>query len=354
MTSMLRAVLMMAIAAAALYGVATNLAAQGTRGASTCSETYSIDRRTGKPAPFDCSRPVVDQAARLKGFITGGEGAPDERHTAAIFFLDENKQPNTCTGILLDAHHVLTAAHCGCGLSGSYRVVFSEFAQQGAQPNEEIRITRAPILFDPMACIRGISPGNDLALLELEERKVDNKNEFGYPVFALAADYREKMKPSMSLKVVGYGETETGGSGRRMKASVPIVTPDCFGPPYNLHCAPFQEMILADRSGSRVPRDSCEGDSGGPVFVEADVTLPECTGNLPGNTPPRPIEFEPKVTGKQDVLIAVTSRPAPFTQPLVGGHCGGGGTYTLIGRRPVYAWFEQNHVNPQKCVVKIR
>jgi hypothetical protein len=234
--------------------------------------------------------------------------------------------------------------------------VFSEFAQQGAQPNDESGIVHGPILFDPMACIRGISPGYDLALLELDKDRVLNKNDFGYPIFAYAADYREQMKPGATLKVVGYGETEIGGVGTRMKATVPVVTPDCAGPPYNLYCAPYQEMILADNAGSGVPRDTCEGDSGGPVFVEADVTLRECLGNttnnLPSNTTGTPLNLELKYTARQDVLIAVTSRPAPFTQPLVGGHCGGGGTYTLIGRRPVYAWFDANHVSPQNCVVR--
>ncbi len=93
---------------------------------------------------------------------------------------------------------------------------------------------------------------------------------FGYPAFALAADFREEMQTGHDgLKVVGYGRTESGDLGTRMKTSVPILTPDCLVSQFRPFCAPFQEMVMADRPAARVPRDTCGGDSGGPVFVHA-------------------------------------------------------------------------------------
>jgi Trypsin len=311
----------------------------------TCASSHSLDRLTRQPAPADCRR-FVDRPQEFGVRVTGGDAAPDERYTAAIFFVNQNGERDICTGVLLDARHVLTAGHCGCGATDSYRITFKQFAGQSDR-TEEIRLERGPILFDPMTCIRGVAPGRDLALLRLETERVKNANEFGYPAFAFAADFAGKMQPGMRLKVVGYGETETGGLASRMKAMIPVLTADCVARPYNLSCAPFQEMILADDTGLNIPRDTCGGDSGGPVFVETPVRLPACTGNLVERIP-----FEnqaEKVVVTQNVLVAITSREAPFTHPLRGQHCGGGGIYTLIGRQPIYAWFRENNVRPQRC-----
>jgi hypothetical protein len=137
----------------------------------------------------------------------------------------------------------------------------------------------------------------------------------------------------------------------RMRASVPVLTPDCFDKPtYRVSCMPFLEMILADSYGTRVPHDTCGGDSGGPVFVQKQITtLPKCTEN-----PNENYDNKPKISQEQDVVVAITSRAAPFSQPLRGAHCGGGGIYTLIGRHSVFAWFDANGVKPQKCVTKMQ
>ena len=216
-------------------------------------------------------------------------------------------------------------------------------------------IEGAPILFDPLTCISGVRPGNDLALIRLKvpfnqknADKTQNIDLIGleYPFFALASDFREEMRPGRQLKVVGYGETEIGRIAVRMKASVPVLTPDCMESPHSFYCASFREMIFADRTGSgRVPRDTCGGDSGGPVFVRRMVTMPQC----PQNTISPP-QFESPTTQPQDVLVAITSRAAPLTPSSGSQPCGGGGVYTLIGRRDIYAWFDQNHVATQRCI----
>ena len=179
----------------------------------------------------------------------------------------------------------------------------------------------------------------DLALIKLAaEINQINYLYFGYPpTFA-----SEEQLAGQSLKVVGFGETETGSVAVRMMASIPVLTPDCRQSPYSAFCAPFLEMILPEGSGSSTHRDSCGGDSGGPVFAKVDpkamVMLPQCQ-----RANPVPLD--------QDVLVGITSRAAPFTQPFSGHHCGGGGIYTLIGRRTVHAWFAANEIKPQGCII---
>jgi secreted trypsin-like serine protease len=72
-------------------------------------------------------------------------------------------------------------------------------------------------------------------------------------------------------------------------------------------------MILAPAANDARPVDTCGGDSGGPVF-------------LMGTKGPR--------------LIAVTSRAAPASRNDNPDHCGGGGIYTLLGRKTVLDWLE--------------
>jgi hypothetical protein len=326
-----------------------------------CEASHALARGTRQPAPSDCGQ-IAAKSGALQSQMSGAVSAPDERFTAAIMYVEDDQKEYICTGVLLDDQHILTAGHCGCGKSSSYRVTFNQFARSATPMSEPLQIDGGPILFDPLTCLRGPKPGNDLALIRLKEHADKDKNGlgidmsgFGYPAFALAADVREQMQPRVGLKVVGFGETETGDIAVRMKASIPVLTPDCLEPPYNLYCEPFLEMILAEREGARVPRDTCGGDSGGPVFVTMPVSLPACTGQIADPTPGRVVAPASKISPQsQDVLVAITSRAAPFTQPLAGGHCGGGGIYTILGRRSVYAWLDANHVMPQKCVVQVQ
>jgi hypothetical protein len=308
-------------------------------------ESHSFDRRKGRP-----TAPICPQAApgSLPGAqVTSGQAAPDERLTAAIVYRDADQNTFICTGVLLDELHILTAGHCGCG--NSYEVTFSEFARNGNRTNAPLEIDGPPILFDPSTCVRGPKPGNDLALIRLKKRFILKDGTdllpLGYPL-ALVRAVRDQMKPGDGLKVVGFGETNTGRIGVRMRAFVPVLTRDCFETPYRLSCAPFLEMILAERGGAQVPRDTCGGDSGGPVFIHEQVTLPPCTADFDPEHP------DPPITKPQDVVVAITSRAAPFAQPLRGDHCGGGGIYTLIGRRSVHAWFDANGVKRQECVTQ--
>jgi hypothetical protein len=342
----LLALLLVTAAGAAL----SQPAPDSSTGQSDCAASYSRDRRTGKPAPSDCSL-RVSRSKALKAQVSGGDSAPDERFTAAIFYKETDQQTYICTGVLLDERHILTAGHCGCG--SDYQVTFDQHARNRNPTSRFLDIDGPPILLDPLTCLRRAKPGSDLALLRLKERYAgDTSNpvnlaNVGYPAFSLAMDLRAEMKPGAGLKIVGYGETETGSVADRMKASVPVLTTDCFERPYRLSCAPFLEMILADREGRQIPRDTCGGDSGGPVLVSKKINLPKCLAK-----PNVDYDNEEKFPVLQDVLAAITSRAAPFTQPLGGGHCGGGGIYTLIGRRSVYAWFDANHVKPQRCFIE--
>jgi secreted trypsin-like serine protease len=305
-----------------------------------CGGPYSLDRATREAAPPDCKESGPGGTASAQ--IANGAVAPDERHTAAIIYTGSDGKRHICSGILIDAQHVLTAGHCACGRTESYLVSFAQAPIAQREARLESKIQGAPILFDPLTCILGPNPGDDLALLKLAE-KINGINDiqFGYPSFAFVSDLRKDLTAGRELKVVGFGDTEKGAVAVRMKASIPILTADCLASPYSRFCAPFVEMILADKRGDRTSRDTCGGDSGGPVFLRKDVEMVKC--QCFGDTQ--------RSKQTEDVLVGITSRAAPFTQVFGQQHCGGGGIYTLIGRRSVYGWFAANRIVPQSCII---
>jgi hypothetical protein len=210
---------------------------------------------------------------------------------------------------------VLTAGHCGCGKN--YRIT-QNLDMKGAK---FIPAEGSPVLLDPQACqlLPAVRPGYDLALLHLgEDAEVANT----YQAFPkLAFDLIDHTRRGAGLVVVGYGLTEILSKGTRMEASVPVFTTDCAQRQYvAAGCAPFFEMILAANGTGGRRTDTCSGDSGGPVFAMVP---------MPGLQP------EPS-------LVAVTSRPAPLQQLDTQNHCGGGGIYTVVGRRDVRNWLAHN------------
>ena len=265
-----------------------------------------------------------------------GNPALDECSVVAIRYRKRNdKGPESiCTGTIIGQNLILTAGHCGCGDPESY-IVSMRSAVRSDEPFDidkgDARIKGKPILFDHDACTIGSRHGNDLALLMLDADIGNLTNTFfGYAADAkyLAGNMQSILKVGQPFKVVGYGRTEFGTVGERRKANIPLLTPNCLEGKYRAFCQPYLEMILSDSQAARNGgRDSCGGDSGGPVFLE-----------LPAN-----------VCKAKSILIGVTSRAAPLTGNTAGQHCGGGGIYTLLGRTPVQDWLASYDANPIKC-----
>jgi hypothetical protein len=248
----------------------------------------------------------------------------DNQFVVAIYYRMADGKTYICSGTLLTERVVLTAGHCGCGVRGSYTVTRDQNARQ-PHPLEVFAVEGAPVLFDQRVCRNGfLAEGNDLALIRLQQAvrpqfdsRISQWPGFGFPpelVFSL----RNSIVKGSRLIVVGYGYTGSGVIGFRNQGEVSVFSFDCEERRLANFCDPFTEMILSDQAAAGPPNDTCGGDSGGPVFW---------------------------TNGGIARLVAVTSRAAPGVRQNATLHCGGGGIYTLIGRKDVHGWLAANGVS---------
>lgn len=244
-----------------------------------------------------------------------------------------------CSGVFVSDATILTAAHCVCDLGletetgreltaigwgrDFHQLVRLPTSFRVSQPNfAPLSRDTPPVTMNPRFCelfrATGRVIGPDIALVYLNKDAVaeihaaDRGPSHRPAIFAWPDLF---MSPIHShATVVGYGITDISlvGSaqpfGVKVTANIPIVDMICGNP---LSVAAFdcqigEEIVLIDQLFGN---DTCNGDSGGPVYL--------------------------RYFGRF-YLVGITSRAA-----LPGTNCGAGGIYTLLNPR-VLAWVRRN------------
>lgn len=193
--------------------------------------------------------------------IVGGTPVPIGGYPFVVALLNKTYQGSPlrrqfCGGSLIDATHVLTAAHCVSGRTrtGDLRVVVGRTLLNDKGVGQVVGVERI-----------ARSGEDDVAVLRLREAVE------GVPPVALAGAGQAPQAGAQAT-TSGWGYQAEGRRSRKsnnlLEVDVPIVADDACVAAYDgLHGAnPIDPttMVCAGAKGI----DSCFGDSGGPLFVE--------------------------------------------------------------------------------------
>ena len=151
-----------------------------------------------------------------------------------------------CSGTLVAPNVVVTAGHCRAGCAS--RVLIGDDVGKEADA-QVIAVAHAE------AHPQYVSGKHDLCTLILAE------DATGVEPRGIAGP--DALDGAVSVRIAGYGNTSVyGGYGRRLMVDVPLAGADPrFG------ADPANEFVAG---APFLDRDSCNGDSGGPAYVEHD------------------------------------------------------------------------------------
>ncbi len=269
-----------------------------------------------QPAEWPKNVPVP-KAEGHSSEVSGGAPS-DEQRVVGISFKDRLGVQRICSGLFIAKGYVLTAAHCTCH-ENPYLITNLKFI------DHKWRRATLHRRFPGYNCAKGPTAGDDLALLVIR-RNLSIANGLkvcsAYSLLQNIPPTANLIKfPPRRVTVAGYGfEGDRPDSwGLRRAASVAPNTYSCHEPLATaLGCSPLREFILGAARTDGELRDTCAGDSGGPVYLKSN-----------GGMQP----------------IGIVSRGLPIRQVFgVRGKCGSGGIYTHLGRKDVLEWLQDNGV----------
>jgi len=185
-----------------------------------------------------------------------------------------------CSGTLVAPNVVVTAGHCVAGGCASRVFVGQDVTEPNAGEVIPVRSAVAHPEYRPPG------PTHDLSVLILSEDSTS-------PPRAIAD--ADMLRAASTVRLAGFGNTDvfsSGGYGLRRMVDVPLASSDPrFG------SDPATEFVAG---APFLDRDSCNGDSGGPAYLETNRTW--------------------YLAGATSRATASTFRP-----------CGDGGIYTMVG-----------------------
>ncbi|MGR9438396.1 S1 family peptidase (plasmid) [Rhizobium leguminosarum] len=229
------------------------------------------------------------------GRIWGGTPVPNDQDyfPDAVAIVGNGK---ICSGVLVSKDTVITAGHCYCdGVTQSVKIGTNILT-----PLQDIGIDQAKSS-SYMKCedLKHNLGGGDIAVLHLKTDVSISPHRVSPP---------NEIDDAASIRAVGFGRTPNS-IGFKYQVNVIIASPHCSGTSFGsipdgqiYQCSKPFELVAAGLN-----RDTCGGDSGGPIYVFGSDT--------------------------QVYVVGITSRAV---SPESG--CGGGGVYVLLTEPPIQTW----------------
>lgn len=195
--------------------------------------------------------------------IVGGQPAVRGEFPYQVGLLD-GAEPDSywaqfCGGSLVGRSTVLTAAHCVEDVAPGELDVLVRTIRLN---NSGVRKPVARIIRHPLYNSR--TSAYDVAIIKLRTPVANFSDGLARIIPVVAPSQAALWAPGASATATGWGLTSDGGEGstRLRKVSVPIVSDTACRGAYGSEMI-SSVMVCAGQAG----RDSCEGDSGGPLAV---------------------------------------------------------------------------------------
>ncbi len=228
-------------------------------------------------------------SAPAHAVVGGNDAQPGEYPYVAHIVIDRSFQ---CTGTLVDATHVITAAHCSSlapgGIAnvpigqpgqlielsiGAHRTPSSSLTG-GYQSDGEKHVAKAVFVNPGWAGIGSVS--HDAAIVELETPSAKA------PVKVASAAERSLWTAGTMATIAGFGVTESDGDQPDVlqEARVPITRDEEAAEAYPYLVDGVDPVLGGFENETQVAAgfpqggvDTCQGDSGGPLLVPAGTAM---------------------------------------------------------------------------------
>jgi secreted trypsin-like serine protease len=217
----------------------------------------------------------VAEDRRFSGKVVGGTPVPDGKHEFVAALLDVNRgsteySQRFCGGALIDNDSILTAAHCVERKSASALRVTVGTAVLGSNRGQKRAVSE--VFVHPEW--DSYTTAYDAAVLEL------GRSVSGIAPVRLATARQDFLEaPGRNAKVAGWGDTiaqpadgsPSPGSNfptRMREARVPIVSDASAERTYDPMFGPSGYIPAIQVAAGATGKDTCRGDSGGPMFAK--------------------------------------------------------------------------------------
>lgn len=250
----------------------TKLPVKHTPSTTVVLDTLNVDHDYHTTAEPDYRKTCgVRPLVRKSGRIVGGTGSTFGEWPWQVLVREATWlglfTKNKCGGVLITQRHVITAAHCQPGFLANLVAVFGEYDISGeVESKRSISKNVKRVIVHRQYDAATFE--NDIALLELESPV--SYDQHIVPI--CMPDDEDDFTGRMAV-VTGWGRLKYGGGVPSIlqEVQVPIienqVCQDMF------ETAGHTKSILSSflcAGYANGQRDSCEGDSGGPLMIEKD------------------------------------------------------------------------------------
>ena len=278
--------------------------------------------------------------------VGGGDADVANFPFMASLMFEYDSQPGTiypfCGGSVLDATHILTAAHCVYDIS-DFNIANTKVAIDANNAQEMFAVQRVavkniyyPSNYDDSTLI------NDVAVLELSQ-PLPTYTSLHAAILgdSTAEGQGYRAIPAKDFNIIGYGRLNSSTTNSQvdfMKATVTYVTPDVCDIWANFTTSNKQVCTTGSSfDGSNLVKATCQGDSGGPLVwdnsgVKTQIGIVSFGPSVCGDgTLTAQSVFTDVSQYKDWILQAQRGEIAPTTSATESASSSSGGSFTFGG-----------------------